>query len=77
MPNGISRWGHPGSLETPLAMLWTVKTIYPEYSGSINMKTETVNFYKKFFNYTLTDQMAEQILQGKGMRKSKKGNHND
>lgn len=30
MPNGISRWGHPGSLETPLAILWTAKTLYPE-----------------------------------------------
>ncbi|HRX49344.1 MAG TPA: ABC transporter substrate-binding protein [Spirochaetota bacterium] len=77
MPNGISRWGHPGSLETPLAMLWTLKNIYPEYAGSINMKSETINFYKKFFNYTLTEQMAEQVLQGKGMRKSKKGKHHD
>ncbi len=72
MPNGISRWGHPGSLETPLAMLWIVKTIYPEYAGDIDMKSETGKFYKKFFNYTLTDQMLDQILQGRGMRKSKK-----
>lgn len=77
MPNGISRWGHPGSLETPLAMLWTVKTVYPEYSGSINLKDETKKFYKKFFRYALSDQMADQILRGKGMRKSKKGKRND
>lgn len=73
MPNGISRWGHPGSLETPLAMLWTVKMIYPEYAGSIDMKREAISFYKKFFDYTLTDQMADQVLRGQGMRKSKKG----
>ncbi len=72
MPNGISRWGHPGSLETPLALLWTVKTIYPEYASDINMKSETKKFYKKFFNYTVSDEMAGRILQGKGMRKSKK-----
>ncbi len=76
MPNGISRWGHPGSLETPLAMLWTVKTIYPDYSEDIDMNAETVKFYKNFFNYTLSDNMRDQILQGRGMRKSKKqGGH--
>jgi len=76
MPNGISRWGHPGSLETPLAMLWTVKTIYPDYAKEIDLKKETVNFYKNFFNYTLSDNMTDQILQGRGMRKSKKqGGH--
>jgi iron complex transport system substrate-binding protein len=76
MPNGISRWGHPGSLETPLAMLWTVKTIYPEYTKEIDLKKETMSFYKNFFNYTLSDNMADQILQGRGMRKSKKqGGH--
>jgi iron complex transport system substrate-binding protein len=72
MPNGISRWGHPGSLETPLALLWTVKTIYPEYAAEINMKSETKKFYKKFFHYTVSDEMADRILLGKGMRKSKK-----
>ena len=71
MPNGISRWGHPGSLETPLAMLWTVKTIYPDYAGSIDIKAETKKFYKKFFNYNPSDQMINQILQGRGMRKTK------
>ena len=73
MPNGISRWGHPGSLETPLAMLWTVKMIYPEYGGKIDMKSETKKFSKRFFNYTMSEKMAEQVLMGTGMRKSKKG----
>jgi len=72
MPNGISRWGHPGALEIPLAMLWTVKTIYPEYAAEIEMKTETKKFYRKFFHYELSGQMTDRILQGKGMRKSKK-----
>ncbi len=30
LPQGISRWGHPGSVETPLAIMWTAKTVYPE-----------------------------------------------
>lgn len=72
MPNGISRWGHPGSIETPLAILWTVKTIYPDKAFSIDIMKETIWFYKKFFNYELTPEMAAEVLRGKGMRKSKK-----
>lgn len=72
MPNGISRWGHPGSVETPLALLWTVKMIYPGYASSIDIEKETGFFYKKFFNYKLSDQMLNDILYGSGMRKSKK-----
>jgi len=71
MPTGISRWGHPGSLETPLALLWTVKTLYPEYSGSIDLRDETKRFYKNYFNYKLTDTMTDSILSGKGMRTAK------
>ena len=39
MPIGISRWGHPGSLETPLAVLWIVKTVYPDTLSEIDMRT--------------------------------------
>jgi iron complex transport system substrate-binding protein len=73
MPTGISRWGHPGSLETPLALLWTVKTVYPEQSGSVNLKKETVMFYRKFFGYELPPDTLEKVLSGKGLRKSKRG----
>ena len=72
MPNGISRWGHPGSLETPLALLWSLKTIYPKYAQNINLEKETLYFYENFFHYQLSSQMVAKILKGKGMRKSKK-----
>ncbi|SPD75366.1 Iron ABC transporter substrate-binding protein [uncultured Desulfobacterium sp.] len=71
MPIGISRWGHPGSLETPLAILWTAKTVYPGQFKDLDMQAETGRFYKKFFDYTLSEKMVRQILQGKGMRLSK------
>jgi len=71
LPNGISRWGHPNSIETPLAILWSAKTIYPEKFEDIDMMMETKNFYKEFFNYSLSDDEAVQILSGKGMRKPK------
>jgi len=68
MPVGISRWGHPGGLETPLALLWTAQLLYPAHFSDIDMKTEARNFYKDFFNYQVGDAALDQILSGKGMR---------
>jgi iron complex transport system substrate-binding protein len=71
LPNGISRWGHPSSLETPLAVLWTAWKLYPEKFSGIDMVKETKYFYRVFFNYNLTDAEVEKILSGKGMREPK------
>lgn len=71
MPNGVSRWGHPGSLETPLAVLWTAKTLYPELFRDVDMVHETQKFYQEFWNFPVSKEVAEQILTGEGMRISK------
>ena len=71
MPVGISRWGHPGSLETPLAIQWTVKLLYPEYFKDLDMATVTKEYYKIFFNINLNDAQVNEILNGKGMREIK------
>ena len=71
MPIAISRWGHPGSIETPLAILWTAKKIHPSLFHEINMERETKNYYKKFFNFELSDQKVKAILDGKLIRKPK------
>ncbi|MDD3851373.1 MAG: ABC transporter substrate-binding protein [Firmicutes bacterium] len=71
LPQGISRWGHPGSVETPLAILWTAKTVYPELFGHIDMESEVEYFYKEFFGYQLSPEMIEQVLSGEGLRKPK------
>lgn len=71
MPIGISRWGHPGSLETPLAILWTAKTLYPDKFRDINIKNELKYFYKTFFSYDLSGKMIERVLAGRGMRLTK------
>lgn len=73
LPIGISRWGHPGSLETPLAILWTAKTLYPEKCRHIDMKYEIKYFYSQFFNHELSDRAVQQILRGIGMRLDKSG----
>jgi len=72
IPVGISRWGHPGGLETPLAIIWTVKKIYPDLFSDINIKEVVSDFYNRFFDLLLDDQAIEQILSGKGMRSDKK-----
>jgi iron complex transport system substrate-binding protein len=68
IPNGISRWGHPGSIETPLAILWTSKLLYPKYFEHIDMKKITQDYYQDFFNIELSSDEVTQILNGKEMR---------
>ena len=74
MPNGISRWGHPGSIETPLAVLWTAKTLYPQHFEDLNMEEETRSFYKVFFEIELSNEAVSNILSGAGMRLPKQTN---
>jgi iron complex transport system substrate-binding protein len=71
MPIAISRWGHPGSIETPLAILWASKKMYPSLFTAINMERETKNYYKTFFNYELTEEKVKMILSGELLRKPK------
>ncbi len=73
LPNGISRWGHPGSLETPLAILWTAKTLYPAAFADVDMVQETIDFYQRFFDFAIDRATAERILSGKGVREAKTG----
>ena len=65
MPLGVSRWGHPYSIETPLAILWTAKTIYPDLFTDIDIFKETKIFYKNFFDYELSDEDVQKIIEGK------------
>ncbi len=68
MPIGIARWGHPGGLETPLAILWTARTVYPEYFEDLNIEDEARYYYKEFFNYEVPDELLQRILAGEEMR---------
>ena len=68
MPTGISRWGHPGSLETPLAILWTARTMFPDRFDDIDIAAELRTFYQRFFSLTVDRDLARRILQGTGMR---------
>jgi len=71
MPVGVSRWGHPGSLETPLGILWASKLFYPELFADIDISAETRKIYRDFFDYDLSDEELESMLSGRGMREAK------
>jgi iron complex transport system substrate-binding protein len=76
MPIGISRWGHPGSIETPLAILWTAKMIYPESFPDLDLRAETKHYYQEFFNFELTDELAARVLNGDLQRLPKRRRSN-
>jgi len=71
MPNGISRWGHPTSFETPLAILWTAMKSYPDRFRDTGISSSIKKFYREFFSIGLDDHSVEKILKGKGMRHGK------
>ena len=73
LPVGISRWGHPGSVESPLAALYVAKMLYPEHFADIDITQETKDFYERFFGITLTDEDVESIFSGIGMREAREG----
>jgi iron complex transport system substrate-binding protein len=70
IPVGISRWGHPGGLETPLAILWTAKKVYPNLFQDIDLKREIIVFYHTFFNLDLDEALIDKILGNTGMRQT-------
>ena len=68
IPIGISRWGHPGGMETPLAILWTIGTIYPELKEKADLRGGMDEFYSRFFGFTPDEETVATILDGSGMR---------
>ena len=68
LPNGLTRWGHFSSLETPLAVLWTAKTVYPQHFQDVDMRAVTRDFYKQFFAWELDETTIDKILSGQDMR---------
>ena len=53
VPIGAFWWDRP-SPESPLGFMWLAKTVYPEYTESIDLEKETKYFFHEFYNYDLT-----------------------
>lgn len=54
VPIGAFWWDRP-SPEAPLGIMWLATEIYPEYTKDIDLKKETKEFFKEFYNYDLSD----------------------
>lgn len=73
LPVGMSRWAHPGSLESPLAALYIAKLLYPKLFDDIDMKAEISAYYERFFGIPLSEEDLDSIVSGQGMRDPKEG----
>lgn len=54
VPIGGFWWDRP-SPESPLGFMWLATKLYPEYTKDIDLKKETKQFFKEFYNYELSD----------------------
>lgn len=60
-PIGTFWWDRP-SPEAILGILWLSKTLYPELMEDVDIKTETVAFYERFYQYRLTGTEYDSIM---------------
>ena len=70
IPIGITRMGHPTSIETPLALLWLTKLLYPD-SFDADFDAELRAFYQTFFGFGLSEDWIAAIKDGSDMRTPK------
>ncbi|MCR5485449.1 MAG: ABC transporter substrate-binding protein [Clostridiales bacterium] len=73
MPVGTSRMGHPTSTEIPLAAMWLENLLYPEYYD-IDFKKELYDYFLKFYDYEMSDELLDAVITGTDMRIAKPGN---
>lgn len=61
VPTGVFYWDKPGS-ENNLFILWEANKFYPDLISTDTLKSEAQKFYKKFFNYDLSDEDFNSIV---------------
>lgn len=62
-PMGTFLWDRY-SAEEPLQVLWAARVFHPDLFKDLDMVEKTQAFYKKYYNYDLSKENAQQILQG-------------
>ncbi|WP_386697404.1 ABC transporter substrate-binding protein [Lonepinella sp. MS14436] len=62
-PTGTFPWDRYSG-EEALQILWAAKLFHPTQFADIDMVVKTQQFYKKYYNYELSKENAEQILKG-------------
>ena len=73
IPIGTSRMGHPTSTETPLALLWLAELLYPGYFD-IDIRDEIKGYFKDYYDYELSEELLDAIIEAKDMRTEKAKN---
>ena len=68
IPIGVSRWGHPSSTETSLAILWLAKLLYPDYFEDLDIRGGDEDYYYTFYDFKVSEETLDKILSGKGIR---------
>ncbi len=64
----FSWFGRPPSAARILGCLWLLKVLYPEYAQEVNMRDETVEFYRVFYRYDEFDEHTlGQLLESAGI----------
>jgi len=59
-PDGVMYWDY--SSEGVLLMEYLAQKMYPELFSDLDMKAEVQEYYAKFYNYDLSDEDAERLL---------------
>ncbi len=68
-PAGVQIWAG-GTPEYPMMVQWAAKLFYPDRFKDLDMQKETVDFYAKFFNWNITPERAQVILDGRILNES-------
>ena len=73
IPIGVTRWGHPTSVETPLALMWLAELLYPDLFD-IDIDAEIRSFFDTFYHFEIDDEWIAAIKEGDNMRRPKTEN---
>lgn len=60
-PRGVFAWDRYG-VEAALQPQWCAQLLYPELFEDFDIKEEVKHFYQEFFDYSLSDEQAQMIL---------------
>lgn len=60
-PSGVFPWDRYGT-EAALQIQWAAQKLHPELFPDLNIVAATQDFYRRFFNYPLTADQAQRIL---------------
>ncbi len=63
-PKGVFTWDRY-AVEEALQLVWAAQLFYPDKTSSLDIVSETQSFFKKFFNYDLTADQVNLMLQRK------------